>query len=76
MLGIRIKKRRTTNIPSIFPLKLLFSKTRQATIDIETNPVDASGPVQKKNIVKSGEGLVLDTVSGYAIRIGDVFPLS
>jgi hypothetical protein len=41
-------ERRPTNISGIFLLKLPSSKSRQASIAIEINPVDASGAATKK----------------------------
>ena len=41
-------ERRPTNIPGIFLLKLPSSRSRQASIAIEINPVDATGAVTKK----------------------------
>jgi hypothetical protein len=35
-------ERRATNIPGVFLLKLPSSRTRQATIAIEINPVDSA----------------------------------
>jgi hypothetical protein len=45
-------ERRPTNVPGIFLLKLPSSKSRQASIAIEINPVDATGaPTKKRGIV-------------------------
>ena len=41
-------ERRATNIPGVFLLKLPLSKTRQAAVAIEVNPVDAAGSATKK----------------------------
>ncbi len=41
-------ERRPTNIPGIFLLKLPSSRSRQASIAIEINPVDATGAATKK----------------------------
>jgi hypothetical protein len=41
-------ERRTTNIPGVFLLKLPSSRTRQAAIAIEINPVDSDGSATKK----------------------------
>jgi hypothetical protein len=41
-------ERKSTNIPGIFLLKLPSSRTRQASIAIEINPVDATGAATKK----------------------------
>jgi transcription initiation factor TFIID subunit TAF12 len=37
-----------TNIPGVFLLKLPLSRTRQAAIAIEINPVDSAGSATKK----------------------------
>jgi hypothetical protein len=36
-------ERRATNIPGVFLMKLPSSRTRQAAIAIEINPVDSAG---------------------------------
>ncbi|MGB6527075.1 MAG: hypothetical protein WBF33_03110, partial [Candidatus Nitrosopolaris sp.] len=41
-------ERRTTNIPGVFLMKLPSSRTRQAAIAIEINPVDSAGSATKK----------------------------
>jgi hypothetical protein len=41
-------ERRPTNIAGVFLLKLPSSRTRQASVVIEINPVDASGAATKK----------------------------
>ncbi len=41
-------ERRPTNIPGIFLLKLPSSRSRQASVAIEINPVDATGAATKK----------------------------
>jgi hypothetical protein len=41
-------ERRATNIPGVFLLKLPSSRTRQAAIAIEINPVDSAGSATKK----------------------------
>ncbi|MGA9149128.1 MAG: hypothetical protein WBZ36_01015 [Candidatus Nitrosopolaris sp.] len=41
-------ERRATNIPGVFLLKLPSSRTRQAAIAIESNPVDSAGSATKK----------------------------
>ena len=41
-------ERRVTNIPGVFLLKLPSSRTRQAAIAIEINPVDSVGSATKK----------------------------
>jgi hypothetical protein len=47
-------ERRPTNIPGIFLLKLPSSRSRQASIAIEINPVDATGAATKKEVLLSG----------------------
>ena len=41
-------ERRPTNVPGIFLLKLPSSRSRQASVAIEINPVDATGAATKK----------------------------
>jgi len=41
-------ERRATNIPGVFLLKLLSSRTRLAAIAIGINPVDSAGSATKK----------------------------
>jgi len=50
-------ERRATNIPGVFLLKLPTSRTRQAAIAIEINPVDSAGSATKKR------GIVLRSAS-------------
>lgn len=52
-------ERRATNIPGIFLLKLPSSRTRQAALAIEINPVDATGSATKKRgiVVRSASEL-------------------
>lgn len=50
-------ERRATNIPGVFLLKLPSSRTRQAAVAIEINPVDAAGSATKKR------GIVIRTVA-------------
>ncbi|MGC1929467.1 MAG: hypothetical protein WA667_10870 [Candidatus Nitrosopolaris sp.] len=51
--------RRATNIPGVFLMKLPSSRTRQAAIAIEINPVDAAGSATKKRgiVVRSASEL-------------------
>jgi hypothetical protein len=45
-------EKRPTNIPGVYLLKLPSSRSRQASIAIEINPVDAAGvPTKKRGIV-------------------------
>jgi hypothetical protein len=52
-------ERRPTNIPGIFLLKLPSSKSRQASIAIEINPIDATGAATKKRgiVIRSSSEL-------------------
>ena len=52
-------ERRATNIPGVFLLKLPSSRTRQAAIAIEVNPVDAAGSATKKRgiVIRSASEL-------------------
>jgi hypothetical protein len=52
-------ERKSTNIPGIFLLKLPSSRTRQASIAIEINPVDAAGAATKKRgiVIRSSSEL-------------------
>ncbi len=52
-------ERKSTNIPGIFLLKLPSSRTRQASIAIEINPVDATGAATKKRgiVIRSSSEL-------------------
>jgi hypothetical protein len=52
-------ERRATNIPGVFLLKLPSSRTRQAAIAIEINPVDSAGSATKKRgmVVRSTSAL-------------------
>ena len=52
-------ERRATNIPGVFLLKLPSSRTRQAAIAIEINPVDSAGTATKKRgiVVRSSSEL-------------------
>jgi hypothetical protein len=52
-------QRRATNIPGVFLLKLPSSRTRQAAIAIEINPVDFAGSATKKRgiVVRSASEL-------------------
>jgi hypothetical protein len=52
-------ERRTTNIPGVFLLKLPSSRTRQAAVAIEINPVDSAGSATKKRgiVVRSASEL-------------------
>jgi hypothetical protein len=45
---VRDWERRATNIPGVFLLKLPSSRTRQAAIAIEINPVDSAGSATKR----------------------------
>jgi hypothetical protein len=53
----RAWERKATNIPGVFLLKLPSSRTRQAAITIEINPVDSAGSATKKRgiVVRSSE---------------------
>ena len=55
----RAWERKATNIPGVFLLKLPSSRTRQAAIAIEINPVDSAGSATKKRgiVVRSGSEL-------------------
>ena len=52
-------ERRPTNIPGIFLLKLPYSRSRQASIAIEINPVDTTGAATKKRgiVIRSASEL-------------------
>ena len=52
-------ERRATNIPGVFLMKLPSSRTRQAAIAIEINPVDSAGSATKKRgiVVRSASEL-------------------
>jgi hypothetical protein len=52
-------ERKATNIPGVFLLKLPSSRTRQAAIAIEINPVDPAGSATKKRgiVVRSASEL-------------------
>ena len=52
-------ERRPTSIPGIFLLKLPSSRSRQASIAIEINPVDAAGAATKKRgiVIRSASEL-------------------
>ena len=45
---VRDWERRATNIQGVFLLKLPSSRTRQAAIAIEINPVDSAGSATKR----------------------------
>ena len=52
-------ERKATTIPGVFLLKLPASRTRQAAIAIEINPVDSAGSATKKRgiVVRSASEL-------------------
>jgi hypothetical protein len=52
-------ERRATNILGVFLLKLPSSRTRQAAVAIEVNPVDATGSATKKRgiVIRSASEL-------------------
>lgn len=52
-------ERRATNIPGVFLLKLPSSRTRQAAVAIEINPVDSAGSSTKKSgiVIRSASEL-------------------
>jgi hypothetical protein len=52
-------ERRATNIPGVFLMKLPSSRTREAAIAIEINPVDSAGSATKKRgiVVRSASEL-------------------
>jgi hypothetical protein len=52
-------ERRSTNIAGVFLLKLPSSRTRQAAVAIEINPVDATGSTTKKRgiVIRSASEL-------------------
>jgi hypothetical protein len=52
-------ERRPTNIAGVFLLKLPSSRTRQASVVIEINPVDATGAITKKRgiVIRSASEL-------------------
>ena len=53
-------ERRATNIPGVFLLKLPSSRTSQAAVVIEINPVDAAGSATKKRgiVIRSAAELI------------------
>jgi hypothetical protein len=53
-------ERRATNIPGVFLLKLPSSRTRQAAIAIEINPVDSAGSAIKKRGIVVRSAFELD----------------
>jgi len=55
----RAWERKATNIPGVFLLKLPSSRTRQAAVAIEINPVDSAGSATKKRgiVVRSASEL-------------------
>jgi hypothetical protein len=55
----RAWERKATTIPGVFLLKLPSSRTRQAAIAIEINPVDSAGSATKKRgiVVRSASEL-------------------
>lgn len=57
--GSRDWERRPTNIPGVFLLKLPSFRSRQASIAIEINPVDAAGAATKKRgvVIRSASEL-------------------
>jgi hypothetical protein len=55
--GARDWERRATNIPGVFLLKLPSSRTRQAAVGMEINPVDAVGLVVTQSIQGLSKGL-------------------
>ena len=55
-------ERRPTNIAGVFLLKLPSSRTRQAAVVIEINPVDATGSATKKR------GIVIRSASVATLR--------
>jgi hypothetical protein len=57
--GSRDWERRPTNLPGVFLLKLPSSRSRQASIAIEINPVDATGSATKKR------GIVIRSASEF-----------
>jgi hypothetical protein len=57
-------ERRPTNIPGIFLLKLPSSRSRQASIAIEINPVDAAGAATKKRGIVIRSASELDQFNG------------
>lgn len=52
-------ERRPTNVPGIFLLKLPSYRSRQASVAIEINPVDATGAATKKRgiVIRSASEL-------------------
>ena len=52
-------ERRATNIPGVFLLKLPSSRTRQAAVALEINPVNSAGSATKKRgiVVRSASEL-------------------
>ena len=56
---VRDWERRATNIPGVFLLKLPSSRTKQAAIAIEINPVDSAGSATKRRgiVVRSASEL-------------------
>jgi hypothetical protein len=57
--GSRDWERRPTNLPGVFLLKLPSSRSRQASIAIEINPVDPAGSATKKR------GIVIRSASEF-----------
>jgi hypothetical protein len=57
--GSRDWERRPTNLPGVFLLKLPSSRSRQASIAIEINPVDVTGSAKKKR------GIVIRSASEF-----------
>jgi hypothetical protein len=57
--GAKDWERRATNIAGVFLLKLPSSRTRQAAVAIEINPVDATGSATKKRgiVIRSASEL-------------------
>ena len=57
-------ERRATSIAGVFLLKLPSSRTRQAAVAIEINPVDAFGSATKKRGVLIRSASELNEISG------------
>ena len=57
-------ERRATSISGVFLLKLPSSRTRQAAVAIEINPVDAFGSATKKRGVVIRSASELNEISG------------
>ena len=53
-------ERRGTNIPGVFLMKLPSSRTRQAAIAIEINPINAPGSATKKRGIVARSASELD----------------